>query len=329
MRRATEILPGQGPRLMRLVVRLGDPGIDAQWVRSRSIGVGLAVTWLIAATMALGFMAAASVGPVGWVEGWQTRSFGMSNPILAVLPFMLLPFAPALARFLPADSSRPLVLGIQQGFSPGLGPRFEPTVEMRVRHVAAGGVVASAAVVAGLLAMAGGIAWAVRAPSIVGPRTSVTYDDVIHAPKSSAGDVEVSGAVERGPKWLQKTRVRGTINYSEWQVLAPPTVSGPWQLVEKTAAGVDGEGRVHLHARPTLVGRLYPLDGWTAARLREAGFDLAEHPVALERSSGDHGDSIKASMPGALVAMFGFVVVFLSGLFRWRLQMMKPTTARD
>lgn len=303
---------------MRAVVRMGDPGIDAGWVRRRSLGGTLALVWLVGTTIGVGAMAAGAVGPIGWIEGWQLRATGTASPVIAALPFMVLPFAPVLARLFATDVRRPLLLGVQQAFSPTSGPRFEPTSGMRARRIATMRAIATVVLVAGLLAMAAGIAWSWHASSApVPPPVAVPYGDVIRG-RAPAGPVLVTGAEQRSQGWLEAVRVRGSTVRSLWRVLLPPGDAGRVALVEKIAVGEDDAGRLRPYVRPTLSGRIAPLDDWTAARLREQGFALTDRPFVLERSMGDQGDAVDASSSGMLLAMFGSVAIFMGAITRWQ-----------
>jgi len=303
---------------MRDVVRLGDPGIDEAWARRRALGGAFVSTWIVATTLAVGAMAAGAVGPVGWIEAVQVRVLGGVSPVMAALPFMVLPFAPLLAQLLPTDVRRPFLLGMQQASSPTSGPRFEPSVEVRRRDLARKVAVATTAMVAGLVALLAGIALAVRESSApIPPPVIVSYEDAASG-RPRTGSVLVTGAVEGRASWLERSTTRGSTVRTRWRTLVPPDAPGPARLVESVVVGTDDANRPRDLVRPSLVGRLSPLDDWTAARLREAGIPVAGTAIKLERSMGDEGDAVDASMPGALLAIFGFVATVVGGALRWK-----------
>jgi hypothetical protein len=237
---------------------------------------------------------------------------------MAALPFMILPFAPLLARLLPTDVRRPSLLGVQQASSPTLGPRFEPGVEMHRRDLARKVALSTAAVVAGVAASVAGIALASREASAPIPApVAVSYEDAASG-RARNGSVLVTGAVEGPTFWLERSTTRGSVVRTRWRALVPPSVTGPARLVERVVVGTDDHGRPQDYVRPTLVGRLSRLDDWTAARLREAGIPVAGRAIKLERSMGGNGDAVDASMPCTLLAIFGFVATVVGGTLRWR-----------
>jgi hypothetical protein len=299
----------------RTVVRPGDPGIDARWLRRRMAGVALSAGWLPLATLAIGAMTASRIGPPGWIEAWQLRTTGMANPLFAALPLMPLVFATRLAGLLQANERRPFILGMQQAWNPRAVPRLEMPdnhIDRRTRRTYA---ISLTVMAVGLVALAASVAWvwtnSTRPPATPVP---VSYDDVV-AGRAPRGLVVVGGVRDGASRWIESTHLRTTTVYDEWHDLPRADAPAPAALVERIALDVGPDGRAREFVRPGLFGRVEPLDDWHADLLRREGFALAAHPWQLTRSISVGTDGMDDDDGGFVLGMFGLVATFLGGTF--------------
>ena len=311
---------------MRTTVRLGDPGIDERWMRRRTTGVALAIAWLLATTLGIGIMTATKCGPPGWIQAWQLREYGGTNPLLAALPLMPLVFMPALATLMPTSLDRPMLLGMQQAFSRKREPRVAEKASGRDGPVAY--AMWMTLLAAGLATMAAGAGWAwwasSRAPAAP---VAVTHADVV-AGRAPPGQVLVTDVVEGEARWIESTRLRTTSIHDEWRGLAPNGDGLPLDLVEKIAVGVDGDGRARVYARKGTIGRVRRLDDWHADALRQKGFVLADRAWVLERSLGDEGDAMDAAGSGTILALVGLVLTYAGGVGVLAIRRKRSRTSR-
>jgi hypothetical protein len=304
---------------MRQVVKIGDAGIDEGWARRLSSGRSLAGAWVALATVGLAVMTACHVGPPSWIAAWEVRGMGVDDPVAAVLPLMWIPFVPALAALLPATASRPVLLGVQQAFSPGKGPRFQPTEAARLHGLAVLRRRLTATWVSGLVVIAAGAVWAQRSGSAPRPApVRIALSGLVGRQDLPRGQVLVADAVESSRSWLEESTVHGTTTRTRWRLASPPGWSGPAPLAESVVVGQDDQGRLRDMARPAMVGRLRRIDSWTAFRLREQGLPASADALVLERSMGDEGDALDASVGGLLVCLAGFVMAMVGGAMRWK-----------
>ena len=300
---------------MQEVVRPGDPGIDARWLRLRGLGLAVSSTWPLAATLAIGVMTASRIGPPGWIQAWQIRDHGVANPLLAALPLMPLALLPRLAGLMAADVTRPVLLGMQQAWKPNTGPRVEWSADHLRRRSSRTLKASLAVLVLGLAALAAGLGsiWT-NATQPVRPPVQTSYGDLI-AGRAPDALVLVTGADEGDARWIESTRMRTNTVRNEWRELHAHGSTSATSLVERIDVDVDALGRTRELARPGLVGRIESLDTWHADLLRRQGFALGGHVKVLRRSISADTDGIDKNDRGILMALGGFVATFMGGVF--------------
>ena len=300
----------------RTTVRLGDPGIDARWVRRRKLGTTAVVVWMLGTMALLAIGTPMRLPPVGWIEAWQEATFGGTSPILAVLPLIPLVWAPKLALRLPARADRPFLLGIQQACDTGAGPRFMPSDDAQRGAMHRALTISAAILALCVCAIVAGIVLAIaESDRPAATPIRVTYVKAL----VSHGDGPPLRIADAGPSreyWLQVETVRGHTTRTAWRAIRPIGGRGRDRLFQSTWTSQRDDGTLEPIGQSG-VGRVRPMDDWIAGELRAAGFDVAPHPLQLDTWTAD-GDSFDAALPGYLTAMIGLVGTILAGAFTWR-----------
>lgn len=307
----------------RPVLRLGDPGIDAAWLRRyRLSAIGSALSFvLLPVALAVGFLS--RWGPFGLIDTWQVETFGSGNVILLVILFMPLAFAPVLAaHLLPVDASTPMLLGIRQSVDPRWGPRVEEAVadtNLRLRRMTRGsqGVAVIGGVVLAFFACKG---WRdaytphARLPVLDYARLVDPHTSLPHA-------LRVTGAVaDRSQGWIYRYSIRQDTHRDVYYPLRPAgqAATPPVALVEldQTSPQYAPAPWNEIDPPGPREGSTEPLDDWTGEQLRHAGIALARHVVVLKRQQLEGRDPEPDPLDDDIFGMLGFVGL-LMGLALW------------
>ena len=301
-------------------MRLGDPGIDERWVRRRTLGTTAVVVWMLGTLAMLAIGTPMRLPPFGWIEAWQEATFGGTSPILAVLPFIPLVWAPKLALRLPASADRPFLLGIQQACDTTAGPKFQPSNDAQRGTMRRSLAVSAAFLALGICAIVGGIVLAVEESNRpVATPVPATYDQAL-ASRGNGLPLRIADATPSDRTWLQIETVRGHTTRTAWRALRPSASHGSDVLFQSTPMFQRDDGSLSALGKAG-IGRTRPMDDWIAERLRAAGFDVAPHPLEFETWTAG-GDAFDAAMPGYLTALLGLVATVLAGAFTWRFRLL-------
>ena len=306
----------------RPVLREGDPGIDARWLRLRRVGEVGAALWavLVPVLLVIGF--ASAWGPFGWAATWQLRVFGFNNAVWLTIPLLPLAFLPILvARVARIGVDTPFLLGVRQSFDARWGPRIEEeggarTIFRRRRRVArwvtAGGGVA--------LAVFAGKGW---------------HDATVpHAPLATVGYARLAAAVPLPPavrvtgaasdhslEWTHAYTVRRSTRRDVYYPLRPAggPAGGPVTVVEMSSTSPQYEVAVWNMVDPPGPREGVPalLDEWTAGRLRAAGFPLAPRVIVLERQDLNGRSPYPDPITAFVFAVIAGSVALVAALTWW------------
>lgn len=273
----------------RPVLREGDLGIDARWLRRRRTGEVGAALWAVVVPVLLVTGFASAWGPFGWAATWQLRVFGFNNAVWLTIPLLPVAFLPVLvARVARIGMDTPFLLGMRQSFDASWGPRIEEKGGARAifrgrrrvaRWVTAGGVAA--------LAVFAGKGWH-DATMPHEPLPTVGYARLVDAAVPFPPAVRVAGAVpDHALEWTHTYTVRRSTRSDVYYPLRPvgSRAGGPVALVEMSSTSPQYEVAVWNMVDPPGPREGVPalLDEWTAGRLRASGFPLATRVVVIER----------------------------------------------
>lgn len=312
----------------RPALRLGDPGIDAGWLRRYRWGAMGGAAWLVLlpVLLAVGFLSA--WGPFGRIDSWQLDTFGSGSVILLVILFMPLAFVPlAAAHLLPVDASTPALLGIRQSFDTRWGPRVvgrpgDARARLRrLSRLAQGSAVVGAVTLA---VFAGKGIHDADTPHPPLPRVGMASLADSGQPLPYA--VRLTDAVaDRSRTWEHRYRIRQDSHRDVYYPLRPAAsaaggaTGGPAAIVE-----LDQTNPQYEAARWNMVDPPGPregvpelLDDWTAGELRRAGIALAPRVVVLRRQRLDGHDPRPDPLDDFVFALFGFAALFCGLVFWW------------
>ena len=308
----------------RPALRLGDPGIDAGWLRRYRWGAVGGAVWLVLlpVLLAVGFLSA--WGPFGRIDSWQLDTFGSGSVILLVILFLPLAFVPlAAAHLLPVDGSTPALLGIRQSFDPRWGPRVvgrPGDARSRLRRLSrlAQGFAAIGAVTLAVFAAKG----VHDADSPHAPLPEVGMGRLADPGQPLAHAVRLTGAVaDRSKAWEHRYRIRQDSHRDVYYPLRPAgsAAGGAAAIVE-----LDQTNPQYEEARWNMVDPPGPregvpelLDDWTAGELRRAGIALAPRVVVLKRQQLGGRDPRPDPLDDFVFALFGFAALFCGLVFWW------------
>ena len=306
----------------RPVLREGDPGIDAAWLRRRRWGQVIAALWVVVVPVALGIGLFSAWGPFGWAATWQLATFGFNSAIWLIIPLLPLAFLPLLvARMRRIGIDTPFLLGMRQSFDADWGPRLEVaggarTIFRQRRQIArwlaaVGGVV---------LAVAAGKGWHDAAmPHALLPE--IGYARLANAALPLPTAARVIGAVsDHSREWTHDYTVRRDAHRDVYYALEPTGGrSGPVAVVEKSSTSPHYETAVWNMADPPgpREGMLTMLDAWTAGRLRAAGFALAPRVVVVERRQLHGRDPDPDPIADMMIGVIAASVMVVSAALWW------------
>ncbi|WP_420140058.1 hypothetical protein [Sphingomonas sp.] len=303
-------------------LRLGDPGIDVQWMRRRLWGSLVAGTWsgFVLPLIGLGLMS--HWGPFGRLDSWQLETFGSNSLILLAILFFPLIFVPrVITAVMPINRSTPFLLGMRQAYDRDWGPKIEgyadsPSHFRKVRRACL--VVTIVGVTAIVVAIAYGVYDASR-PRAPLPQLSLARLADPSAPLPSAA--RVIGAVpDLSQRWNYHYNVRQDIHHDVYYPLRAPgeRADVPAKVVEldQTSPQSEVASWNMVNAPGPREGTLSVMGDWEAGEMQHAGVKLAAHVTLLTREQL-HGKMPDQGMTGFFIGLFGFVATLLGGALYW------------
>ncbi len=307
----------------RPVLRQGDPGIDAAWLRRRRLGEIGAALWAVIVPVLLGMGFFSAWGPFGWAATWQLDVFGYNSAIWLTIPLLPLAFLPALvARVMRIGVDTPVLLGMRQSFDARWGPRIEEeggvrAIFRRRRRIANWLTVVGAAA----LVIFAGKGW-YDATLPHAPLTEVGYAQLTGTSGALPVAVRLAGAVaDRSREWTHAYTVRRVTHQDVYYPLRPVggAASGPVAIVEMSSISPQYDRAIWNMVDPPgpREGMPVPIDAWTAGRLRAAGFQLAPRVVVLERRQLNGRDPYPDPITDMVLAIIAASVTLVSALTWW------------
>lgn len=314
---------GPGFTGTRPVLREGDPGIDARWLRLRRVGEVGAALWVVLAPVLLVIGFASAWGPFGWVVTWQLQAFGFNNAVWLTVPLLPLAFLPFLvARVARIGVDTPFLLGMRQSFDARWGPRIEEeggvrAVFRRRRRVARW----FTAVGAATLAVFAGKGW--RDATVPhAPLAAIGYAQLAESAVPLPPAVRLTGAVsDHSREWTHAYTVHRSARRDVYYPLRPidSPADGPVALVEMSSTSPQYEVAAWNMVDPPGPREGVPalLDEWTARRLRAAGFPLAARVVVLERRDLNGRSPYPDPLTDLVFAVIAGSVALVASLVWW------------
>ena len=314
----------------------GEQGVDAAWVRRRSLGLTAMVAYLLLGIAVVALGAALRVGPLGWLSGVELRLLGVETPVLsAALALGLLAVPLVWVRRHPRDVRHPTVLGAQDAFDPTRHPRFMASF---ARRLATARIAQRVSLAAAALAMAaGGLGWTVSqrpGPDAGKPLPILTRGQVLAAGARLPPFIRgVGGVDQRQAAWGYDHRVRQTRYRDVYIPLTDPSWrrGDPVDLLERDDLLPDDppternrldppgarEGAVHAGVAPWLVQAMRRSGLPVAASARV--LSVATDARVLEREPL-HGVAPGPDWVVGLVWLdFAGATAFVAGLMAWRM----------
>lgn len=333
-RRFDRSFTGTRPRL-----RLGDPGIDARWIKRRRWGAVVATGWFVLLPLGLGTGFMSHWGVFGQLDSWQLDTFGSGSVILLTLLFMPLMFVPHLVtRAATVDGSTPFLIGMRQAFDNDWGPRVEgppgATSTFRTAQRVALGVAAIGAAVLTFAIWKGFR----DAATPHAPLPDVTFAALVDpsAPLPDAARM-VGVDADRSQQWSHDYRVRADTHHDVYYPLRPigERADVPVALVEldQTSPQYEPKPWNSVDAPGPREGLPSVLGDWEAGELRRAGMTLAPRVIVLQRQQLDGRSPFPDPMDDLLYGMLGCVAMFTGSLCWWsfrrveRLRVARDTAA--
>lgn len=320
--------PPSPPVAADAAVRPGDPidPVRALWGRR-------VFNLVLIGTLALYFgVAILAFGPNGAGLGTMNRLFGWDAPVLAMVPFLLLFWAPMFVlRMLPRRPERSFLCGAQDALDPTRNPDWrrpvvpDEVLARRMRRLRGG-----ALLVAAVAATVAGIAY--RLTSHQPPDAGKPLPPIAVAALGRGGTLPahariVAAVAGYDQAWIHAWSIR-TTGYED--VYLP--LRAPGQSPEAPVAAVVKA--TYIVGRETVAGDppVAPFEGalapasypaWMRERMRAKGFVLASSAVELRRmrldgrEPGNDGVGAALAIGGGVVAVLFCLAV--AGMATWRI----------
>ena len=315
------------------VPRAGDPVDPMRARRGRRV-----LNVVLIGTLALYFgVAILAFGPNGAGLGPMNRLFGWDAPVLAIVPLLLLIWAPMFVlRLLPRRPERSFLCGAQDALDPTRNPNWRRPVvsdEMlasRMRRLRGGALIVAvvAVVVAGVVYRV-----ASRQPPDAGrPLPRIAVAALAQGGALPAHARVVSAVPGYDQAWIHAWSVRST-GYEDVYIPLRTPGQSPDMPVAAVVKATYIVGRETVAGDPPVApfeGELVPASysAWMRERMREKGFVLAPGAVELRRMKlggrepGNDGVGATLAIGGGVVAVLFCLAV--AGMATWQI----PRTPR-
>lgn len=307
----------------RPTLRLGDPGIDAHWIRRRRWGAIVAACWGTFLLPLIGIALMSHWGVFGRIDSWQLATFGSENIIFLVILCMPLMFLPKIVTAVfPIDQSTPFLLGMRQAFDDKWGPKVLGKPPAPARFYKARRVLMTIAGV-GIAMMIFGIGREVHnANATRPPLPEIPLARLANLPAPLPAAARVTDAIpDLSARWNYDYRIRYDNHHDVYYPLrspgSPATLSATVVEVDQTDPDDDVSRWNMVNAPGPREGALSDLDLWKRAEMQRAGVKLAPHVILLTRQQ------LHGTMPSpeetldVMMGLFGFVTFFMGGVMAW------------